>query len=167
MPLSTIFVLYLEKLHKEQNLENKKAVVLGLDPIFIKNTTATLRNLQTLETDTESAIKLTPVGQEFYRDRSVPEALETQTIYAIAQPFGKIVKSSPIKSEKIDHLSNLKDYDESVYKVTILEQVQQAYEFYARRFEAKAEELWNNALKNKNVELATQALYLWGALGME
>lgn len=90
--------------------EDELATVLGLDPIFIKNTTATLRNLQTLETDTESAIKLTPVGQEFYRDRSVPEALETQTIYAISQPFGKIVKSSPIRSEKIDCFPDLKDY---------------------------------------------------------
>ncbi len=58
-------------------------------------------------------------------------------------------------------------WDESVYKVTIPEQVQQAYEFYARRFQLKVEELWNNSLENKNVELATQALCLWGALGME
>ncbi|MBE9044779.1 hypothetical protein IQ255_10225 [Pleurocapsales cyanobacterium LEGE 10410] len=90
--------------------EEELATLLGLDLIFIKNTTATLRNLQTLETDTKSAIKLTPVGQEFYHDRSVPEALETQTIYAISQPFGKIVKSSPIKSEKIDCFPDLKDY---------------------------------------------------------
>ena len=90
--------------------EAELAVVLGLDPIFIKNTTATLRNLHTLETETESVIKLTPVGQEFYRDRSVPEDPETQTIYAISQPFGKIAKSSPIKTEETEHLPNLKDY---------------------------------------------------------
>jgi hypothetical protein len=58
-------------------------------------------------------------------------------------------------------------WDESVYKVTILEQVQQAYEFYARRFQLKAQELWNNSLENDNVELATKALCLWKALGME
>ena len=58
-------------------------------------------------------------------------------------------------------------WDESVYKVTIQEQVQQAYEFYARRFQALAQELWNNSLENKNVELATRTLCLWGALGME
>jgi hypothetical protein len=90
--------------------EDELATVLGVDPIFIKNTTATLRNLHTLETETESVIKLTPVGQEFYRDRSVPEAPETQTIYAISQPFSKIVKSSPIKTEEIEHLPNLKNY---------------------------------------------------------
>ena len=90
--------------------EDELAVVLGLDPIFIKNTTATLRNLHTLETEPESVVKLTPVGQEFYRDRSIPEAPESKTIYAIAQPFGKVVKSSSIETESIDHLSNLKDY---------------------------------------------------------
>lgn len=90
--------------------EDELATVLGLDPIFIKNTTATLRNLHTLEADTESVIKLTPVGQEFYRDRSVPEAPEIKTIYAISQPFSKIVESFPIKTEEIDHLPNLKDY---------------------------------------------------------
>lgn len=58
-------------------------------------------------------------------------------------------------------------WDESVYKVTIPEQVQQAYEFYARRFQLKAEELWNISLENKDIELATQALCLWVALGME
>jgi hypothetical protein len=58
-------------------------------------------------------------------------------------------------------------WDESVYKVTIPEQVRQAYEFYARRFQLKAQELWNNSLENDNVELATQALCLWGALSME
>ena len=58
-------------------------------------------------------------------------------------------------------------WDESVYKVTIPEQVQQAYEFYSRRFQALAQELWNNSLENKNVELATRTLCLWGALGME
>lgn len=88
--------------------EDELATVLGLDPIFIKNTTATLRNLNTLEKET--VIKLTPVGQEFYRDRSIPEAPETKTIYAITQPFGKVVKSSSIETESIDHLPNLKDY---------------------------------------------------------
>jgi phosphatidylserine/phosphatidylglycerophosphate/cardiolipin synthase-like enzyme len=58
-------------------------------------------------------------------------------------------------------------WDESVYKVTIPAQVQQAYEFYARRFQALAQKLWNNSLENKNVELATHSLCLWGALGME
>ncbi|WP_019503233.1 phospholipase D-like domain-containing protein [Pleurocapsa sp. PCC 7319] len=88
--------------------EDELATVLGLDPIFIKNTTATLRNVHTLETEPESVIKLTPVGQEFYRDHSVPESPETQIIYAISKPFSKIVESSPIENENeaIDYLTN-------------------------------------------------------------
>ncbi|MBE9167179.1 hypothetical protein IQ238_06420 [Pleurocapsales cyanobacterium LEGE 06147] len=92
--------------------EDELATVLGLYPIFIKNTTATLRNLHTLETERESIIKLTPIGQEFYSDRSVPESPEIKTIYAVSQPFNNnpSFKSSPIKNEEIDHLPNLEDY---------------------------------------------------------
>ena len=92
--------------------EDELATVLGLDPIFIKNTTATLRNLHTLETEPESVIKLTSVGQEFYRDRSVPEAPETKTIYAISEPLNNSLSfaSSPIEEREIDHLQNLTDY---------------------------------------------------------
>ena len=105
--------------------EDELATVLGLDPIFIKNTTATLRNLHTLETERESVIKLTTVGQEFYRDRFVPEAPETKTIYAIAQPLSNNLsfKSSPIKNQEIDNLINLTDFikiDNSIKSVTTL-----------------------------------------------
>lgn len=57
-------------------------------------------------------------------------------------------------------------WDESVYKVTISKQVQEAYDYYAKRFEALAQKLWNRFIKNQNVELAKQALYLWRALEM-
>jgi hypothetical protein len=91
--------------------EDELATVLGLDSIFIKNTTATLRNLHTLEKE-KKYIKLTSIGQEFYRDRSVPKAPETKTIYAISQPFNNnlIFKSSPIKNQEIDYLPNLTEY---------------------------------------------------------
>ncbi|WP_414583298.1 hypothetical protein [Scytonema sp. PCC 10023] len=56
---------------------------------------------------------------------------------------------------------------ESVYKVTILHEVQEAYEFLANRFKNHAEKLWNNALQNRDTELAADTLCLWGALGME
>jgi hypothetical protein len=92
--------------------EDELATVLGLDPIFIKNTTATLRNLHTLEKATESVIKLTPVGQEFYNKCSVPEFPETKIIYATTQPFNNnlSVESSPIENEEIDHLQDLTEY---------------------------------------------------------
>ncbi len=56
---------------------------------------------------------------------------------------------------------------ESAYKVTIAEQVQEAYEFYAGRFRSKAQELWSQASQNRDFDLAKQAIYLWGALEME
>lgn len=56
---------------------------------------------------------------------------------------------------------------ESVYKVTIPHQVQEAYEFLANRFKNHAEKLWNNAVQNRDIQLATDTLCLWGALGME
>jgi len=56
---------------------------------------------------------------------------------------------------------------ESVYKVTIPYQVQEAYEFLVHRFQNHAQKLWNNALQNWDSQLAVQPLCVWGALGME
>ncbi|WP_414512094.1 hypothetical protein [Nostoc sp. PCC 9305] len=56
---------------------------------------------------------------------------------------------------------------ESVYKVTIPLQVQEAYEFLTNRFQNHAQKLWQNALKNRDSELAVESLCVWGALGME
>ncbi|ACC84377.1 conserved hypothetical protein [Nostoc punctiforme PCC 73102] len=56
---------------------------------------------------------------------------------------------------------------ESVYKVTILHKVQEAYEFLANRFQNQAQKLWQNALNNRDSKLAVESLYVWGALGME
>ncbi|MEA5554383.1 hypothetical protein VB713_25960 [Anabaena cylindrica UHCC 0172] len=56
---------------------------------------------------------------------------------------------------------------ESVYKVTIPELVQEAYQFFDHRCQNHAQKLWENALQNRDVELAIEALCIWGALGME
>ncbi|MEH2152922.1 hypothetical protein [Nostoc sp.] len=56
---------------------------------------------------------------------------------------------------------------ESVYKVTIPHQVQEAYEFLANRFQNHAQKLWHNALENCDFQLAVESLCVWGALGME
>ncbi len=56
---------------------------------------------------------------------------------------------------------------ESVYKVTIPDQVKEAYEFLAHRFQNHAQKLWQNALKKRDFKLAVECLCLWGALGME
>lgn len=56
---------------------------------------------------------------------------------------------------------------ESVYKVTIPNQVQEAYEFLANRFQNHAQKLWGNALEKHDFQLAVESLCVWGALGME
>ncbi|BAY46401.1 hypothetical protein SAMD00079811_40110 [Scytonema sp. HK-05] len=56
---------------------------------------------------------------------------------------------------------------ESVYKVTIPHQVQEAYEFLANRFKNHAGKLWEHAIQNRDTQLAVQPLCVWGALGME
>jgi hypothetical protein len=56
---------------------------------------------------------------------------------------------------------------ESVYKVTIPHQVQEAHEFLANRFKNHAEKLWKNAVQNRDTQLAVEPLCMWGALGME
>lgn len=56
---------------------------------------------------------------------------------------------------------------ESVYKVTIPHQVQEAYEFLANRFQNHAQKVWQNALANRDYKLAVESLCVWGALGME
>ncbi|MFS0517133.1 phospholipase D-like domain-containing protein [Nostoc sp. UIC 10607] len=56
---------------------------------------------------------------------------------------------------------------ESVYKVTIPHQVQEAYEFLANRFQNHAQKLWKNALENRDSKLAIESLCVWGVLGME
>ncbi|MFW9259017.1 hypothetical protein RRG12_09830 [Nostoc sp. CALU 546] len=56
---------------------------------------------------------------------------------------------------------------ESVYKITIPHQVQEAYEFLANRFQNYAQNLWQNALENRDYQLAVETLCVWGSLGME
>ncbi|BAZ02914.1 hypothetical protein NIES37_69270 (plasmid) [Tolypothrix tenuis PCC 7101] len=58
-------------------------------------------------------------------------------------------------------------WDESVYKVTLPEQVKEAYEFYAKRFQAKAKQLWSQAIQNRDTTLATEAICLCGSLSLE
>jgi hypothetical protein len=56
---------------------------------------------------------------------------------------------------------------ELVYKITISNQVQQAYELLANRFKNHADKLWENALQTSDFTLAIEPLRLWGALGLE
>ncbi|MDZ7958314.1 MAG: hypothetical protein RMY34_10495 [Aulosira sp. DedQUE10] len=56
---------------------------------------------------------------------------------------------------------------ESVYQVTIPQQVNEAYDFLANRFHNQAQQLWTKALDSRNTQLARDSLYIWGAIGME
>lgn len=56
---------------------------------------------------------------------------------------------------------------ESVYQVTIPEQVDEAYQFLAQRFRHYAYELWNEALANNDINLAKVSLSILIALEAE
>ncbi|BAY33012.1 hypothetical protein NIES2107_49060 [Nostoc carneum NIES-2107] len=56
---------------------------------------------------------------------------------------------------------------EFVYQVTILQEVNDAYEFITQRFHNHAQQLWTKALENRDTQLAINSLSLWGAMGME
>ncbi|PPS40720.1 phospholipase D-like domain-containing protein [Chroococcidiopsis sp. TS-821] len=65
--------------------EDELATVLGLDSVFVRNITANLRALQTLEST--PTIAVTPQGRQFYQQGSVPQPPTKVQIYAIADPL--------------------------------------------------------------------------------
>jgi hypothetical protein len=87
------------------------ATVLGLDPVFVQNTTRTLRFLQTLAWTTNGSIALTPQGRQFYAQGSVPQPPQTKQIYAITDPLNcnLFFLTSALEETKID-LPELEDF---------------------------------------------------------
>jgi len=63
------------------------ASVLGLDPIFVSNTTANLQKLDILEYNSEDIITLTPKGKEFYHQGTLPQSTETEAVYLVNDPL--------------------------------------------------------------------------------
>ncbi|MEH2169294.1 MAG: hypothetical protein V7K41_22085 [Nostoc sp.] len=123
--------------------------------------------------------------QQEDEDKPIPPELEKK-LRAIKTPDGLPsvqvfwLGDSHIKEVIVDReiylcgshnwLSYRGDYlprNESVYKVTIPLQVQEAYEFLANRFQNHAQKLWQNALENRDSKMAVESLCVWGALGME
>lgn len=92
--------------------EDELASVLGLDPVFVRSTTANLQALQTLELAPGSPIKLTPQGREFYEKGSVPQPPKTKQIYAIADPLvGNLTfQSSGSNVGQVDDIPDLADF---------------------------------------------------------
>ncbi|HEY9836860.1 MAG TPA: hypothetical protein V6D27_08175, partial [Vampirovibrionales bacterium] len=67
--------------------EVELAQVLGLDPIFVRSTTANLQALNTLNVLPDGTLQLTPEGRTFYEKGSVPQPPERHLLYAIADPL--------------------------------------------------------------------------------
>ncbi len=89
--------------------EDELASVLGLDSVFIKTTTTTLRSLQTLSPT--SPLTVTPEGRSFYEKGSVPQPPYPIQINAITDPLSdKITFQSESLSETVINLPDLADF---------------------------------------------------------
>ncbi|WP_322666075.1 hypothetical protein [Nostoc sp. DedQUE09] len=89
--------------------EDELASVLGLDSVFIKTTTTTLRSLQTLSPT--SPLTVTPEGRSFYERGSVPQPPYPIQIYAITDPLSdKITFQSESLNETVINLPDLADF---------------------------------------------------------
>ncbi|MHC5734983.1 hypothetical protein [Nostoc sp.] len=89
--------------------EDELASVLGLDSVFIKTTTTTLRSLQTLSPT--SPLTVTPEGRSFYEKGSVPQPPYPMQIYAITDPLSdKITFQSESLNETVINLPDLADF---------------------------------------------------------
>lgn len=89
--------------------EDELAAVLGLDPVFVQSTTATLRTLQTLAK--ASQITVTRQGRQFYEQGTVPQPPYNVQIYALADPLiGNLTfGSSPLDQLRVN-LPDLADF---------------------------------------------------------
>ncbi|MEA5580355.1 hypothetical protein VB620_03250 [Nodularia harveyana UHCC-0300] len=56
---------------------------------------------------------------------------------------------------------------ESVYKITIPQQIAESYQLLADSCQNYAQKQWNLAVENRDFQLSVETCYLWGALGME
>ncbi|MEH2323468.1 MAG: hypothetical protein V7K32_07835 [Nostoc sp.] len=89
--------------------EDELASVLGLDSVFIKTTTTTLRSLQTLSPT--SPLTVTAEGRLFYDKGSVPQPPYPIQIYAITDPLSdKITFQSESLNETTITLPDLADF---------------------------------------------------------
>ncbi|MEH2072864.1 MAG: hypothetical protein V7K57_00330 [Nostoc sp.] len=89
--------------------EDELASILGLDSVFIKTTTATLRSLQTLSAT--SPITVTPEGRSFYEKGSVPQPPYPVQLNAISDPLdNKITFQSESLNDPVSNLPDLADF---------------------------------------------------------
>ncbi|MHC5826352.1 MAG: hypothetical protein ACYT04_63470, partial [Nostoc sp.] len=102
--------------------EDELTSVLGLDSVFIKTTTATLRTLQTLSTT--SPLTVTPEGRLFYEKGFVPQPPYPIQINAIIDPLSdKITFQSESLNETVINLPDLADFitiDHTISDISLL-----------------------------------------------
>ncbi|MCT7963595.1 hypothetical protein NG791_23255 [Laspinema sp. D1] len=91
--------------------EVELAQVLGLDPIFVRNTSANLQALNTLKVLPDGSIQITPEGRAFYEKGSVPQPPESHPLYAIADPLleATAFELNPLRESALN-LPNLGDF---------------------------------------------------------
>ncbi|AFY79857.1 hypothetical protein [Oscillatoria acuminata] len=91
--------------------EVELAQVLGLDPIFVRSTTANLQALNTLNVLPDGSLQLTPEGRTFYEKGSVPQPPESHSLYAIADPLleATTFELNPLRESALN-LPNLGDF---------------------------------------------------------
>ncbi|MEB3339544.1 hypothetical protein [Okeania sp.] len=92
--------------------EVELAQILKLDPIFIQNTTNTLKFLQTLTIiPPDSRIRVTSEGKDFYGKGSLPQPPESKLIYAITNSLSPEInwRLSALTSKSLE-LPNLVDF---------------------------------------------------------
>jgi hypothetical protein len=105
------------------------ASVLGLDPIFVKSTVATLQSLQTLAVT--PAITVTPEGRLFYEKGSVTQPPRSVQIYAVADYLEKkLIFDSEALNDPAINLPDLADFvniDKDITNISslTLEELQQ------------------------------------------
>ncbi|MEH1904234.1 MAG: hypothetical protein V7L04_23200 [Nostoc sp.] len=102
--------------------EDELASVLGLDSVFIKTTTGTLRTLQTLSAT--SPLTVTPEGRSFYEKGSVPQPPYPVQLNAITDPLSdKITFQSESLNETVINLPDLADFitiDHTISEISLL-----------------------------------------------
>ncbi len=95
-------------------IEAEIAEMLGIDPMFVRDTTKTLHAYNNLVISSESALILKPLTQELFIDKKcILQPKSTQNIYAIEDPltgdFGFTitpVKNAPVSLNILDDLIN-------------------------------------------------------------
>lgn len=103
--------------------EDELAAVLGLDPVFVRSTTAALQMLQTLTR--ASRITVTPQGRQFYEQGTVPQPPYHVQIYAIADPLvGNLAFGSSPLNEALVNLPDLADFVTIENRIPVISSLQ-------------------------------------------